>query len=97
MKTLLFMVIPLALMGAACSGDNEPSKPDSKTSGKEISFYATAPKGTRAPSTTTATLQDFIVYAFTDSSVIMNTFFTPSFKSFTSDTTEPKVVPSLPA
>lgn len=72
MKTMLFMVIPLALLGASCSGDNEPSKPDSKTSGKEISFYATAPKGTRAPSTTTATLQDFIVYAFTDSSVIMN-------------------------
>nr|DAW15062.1 MAG TPA: hypothetical protein [Caudoviricetes sp.] len=30
-------------------------------------------------------------------SVLVYTFFIPSFKSFTSDTTEPKVVPSLPA
>lgn len=71
MKNIFLSSISMLLLLAACSSDNkqivsEPS--DSNT----INFYATAPKSSRAPSTTTATLQNFTVYAFTDSSVIMN-------------------------
>lgn len=71
MKKILLAFLPVAILVSACSEDDE-LRPDSLKSASEISFYATAPKVSRAASTTTATLQNFIVYAFTDSSVLMN-------------------------
>lgn len=70
MKKIILTAISGILLLTACSTDNEPS-PSSEEGGK-ISFYAMAPKSSRAPSTTTATLKDFTVYAFTESSVVMN-------------------------
>lgn len=69
MKRIYLAYLPLPLLMAACSSDdgNMPEQ-----SGKEISFYATAPNASRAASTTTATLNSFVVYAFTDAAVIMN-------------------------
>lgn len=70
MKALL-VFFPIVLVVAGCSGGEEPVQPQSESS-NEIGFYATAPKGSRAASTTTATLQNFVVYAYTEASVVMD-------------------------
>lgn len=71
MKHILFALLPAAIAVTACSDNDEPT-PAGPDAGNEISFYAIAPRASRAPSTTTANLQDFVVYAFTDASMIMN-------------------------
>lgn len=71
MKKTFIALLPLAALATGCS-DNQQPDPGPSATGHEIGFYATAPKGTRAASTTTATLQDFLVYAYTDTSVIMD-------------------------
>lgn len=71
MKKLLLAFLPLAALATACSDDDGLS-PDTPKAGNEISFYATAPKTSRAAATTTSSLQNFVVYAFTDSSVLMD-------------------------
>ena len=57
-----------ALCLAGCSENEDMPAP----SGNAIGFSATAPKGSRASATTTATLQDFVVYAYSDTEQIMN-------------------------
>lgn len=71
MKKLLLAFLPLAVLASACS-DDDGLNPDTPQTGHEISFYATAPKSSRAAATTTSSLQSFVVYAFTDSSVLMD-------------------------
>lgn len=71
MKAIIIALLPVVIAASGCSADEEPQQKTSETS-HEISFYATAPKSTRAASTTTATLQNFVVFAYTDASVIMN-------------------------
>lgn len=57
-----------ALCLAGCSENEDMPAP----SGNAIGFSATAPKGSRASATTTATLQDFVVYAYSDTEQIMD-------------------------
>lgn len=71
MKKIFLTSLPALILLAACSSDNEPVNPNSSDDHR-IDFYATAPKSSRAASTTTASLQSFVVYAFTNSAVIMN-------------------------
>lgn len=68
-KVFLILIMIVPLLATSCSNDTDPVPASS--SGK-IGFYATAPKSSRAASTTTATLDSFVVYAFTNSSVVMN-------------------------
>lgn len=68
MKTnLLVGLTALTLTVASCSENDEPK---SQSDGQPIGFSAIAPKQSRA-ATTTATLQSFIVYAFTGSKPLM--------------------------
>lgn len=72
MNKLLFAAMSAAVLATACSEATDISPDDPAANGRAISFYATAPKSSRAASTTTSTLQSFLVYAFTDASVIMD-------------------------
>jgi len=71
MKNLILASITVVLVFTSCNQD-EDGMVDAREPAGEISFYATAPKGSRAASTTTATLKNFVVYAFTNSSVLMD-------------------------
>lgn len=71
MKKIYLAFLTVAMIASGCSDDESPV-PQSSESAHEISFYATAPKGSRAASVTTSTLKNFKVYAFTESSVVMN-------------------------
>lgn len=72
MNKIILAVISVAVLATACSDGSDMSPEDPAANGRAIGFYATAPKSSRAASTTTSTLQSFLVYAFTDASVIMD-------------------------
>ncbi len=55
------------LLGSCTQEENSPDTPQTG-----IGFSAVAPKASRAASTTTASLQKFIVYAYTESSILMD-------------------------
>ncbi len=57
-----------ALAASSCSSD-DPERP---ASGDAISFSAVAPNGSRAASTTTASLKEFVVYGFTEGSTLLD-------------------------
>lgn len=59
----------LLLLGA-CSADDEPV-PENDANGK-ITFSAQVPNSSRAASTTTATIKEFVVYAFTEGATLMD-------------------------
>lgn len=71
MKNILFAFVTGAALLTACSEDSV-TEPQSSDSPGQISFSATAPHSSRASSTTTSSLQSFLVYGFTDTSVVMN-------------------------
>lgn len=68
-KPLLIVILGSVTALSSCNetGDNEMPVDDSV-----ISLSAVVPKGTRGTSTTTATIKDFIVYAYTEGSMLMN-------------------------
>lgn len=63
-NALYIPVVAFAAFAASCSSEDQPvsapvAEPDA------ISFRATVPKASRSASTTTATIKEFIVYAYT--------------------------------
>ena len=66
-RFLLLGLTALTLAVSSCSDDTEPEQ---TSQGKAIGFSAVAPKQSRA-ATTTATLNSFMVYAFTGSKPLM--------------------------
>lgn len=70
MKRMILGSIGFLLLTGACTSDEDVIEP--RNADNAISFYATAPKGSRAAPTTTASLQSFRVYAFTNSAIIMD-------------------------
>lgn len=69
-NSILFLgAIGLASMSTSC-GDDSSEMPDGND--KVISFSAVTPNGSRAASTTTATMKEFIVYGFTEGSTLMD-------------------------
>lgn len=71
MNRYIFYALTVIASLSACSQSDD----DVPVPGQEenvIRFSAQAPKQSRAASVTTATLQNFIVYAFTDSELIMD-------------------------
>lgn len=69
-NSILFLgAIGLALMFTSC-GDDSSEMPDGND--KVISFSAVTPNGSRAASTTTATMKEFVVYGFTEGSTLMD-------------------------
>lgn len=69
--TLIAAIVVGTALLSGCSDINNPEEAIDKSSG-QINFYATAPQKSRAASTTTSTLQSFVVYGFTDTSVVMD-------------------------
>lgn len=65
-------IVPLFVLALLFSGACSQNEDMPENSGNVIGFYATAPKGSRAASTTTSTLQSFVVWAYTDSELLMN-------------------------
>lgn len=61
------MIISALFLAGCSESEDMPA-----ASGNAIGFSATAPKGSRASATTTATLQDFVVYAYSDTEQIMD-------------------------
>lgn len=55
---------------SGCSTDDEPA--EAPVAGNVISFTAVTPKPTRSAPTTTASMQEFVVYAFTNSLTLMD-------------------------
>ncbi len=73
MKNQLFIlgIAGMALAMNACSSDDD--QPSVSTDRSDaIALSAVVPYGTRAASTTTATMKDFVVYAFTEGDTLMN-------------------------
>lgn len=70
MRLSLYATVLAALFFAACSSTDEPIPVDNK--GKVIGFSATAPKESRAAPTTTTSLDSFLVYAYTESEILMD-------------------------
>ncbi|MCM1449159.1 MAG: fimbrillin family protein [Clostridiales bacterium] len=72
MKKHLFIpvIAAMALAITACSNDEPQSVVVNKADA--ISFSAVVPNGSRAASTTTSTIKDFVVYAFTEGDTLMN-------------------------
>lgn len=69
MKRSTFYILAATVFLSACSQSDEPIP---TVDDNVINFSAQAPKQSRAASTTTATLQNFIVYAFTNSDLLMD-------------------------
>lgn len=71
MKTQLFIVgiVGMALTMNACVED-EPEVTPGKSNA--IALSAVVPNGSRAASTTTASMKEFVVYAFTEGDTLMN-------------------------
>lgn len=67
-KMILGIICLGALAASSCSSD-DPERP---ASGDAISFSAVAPNGSRAASTTTASLKEFVVYGFTEGSTLLD-------------------------
>ena len=59
--------IPILFLGSCSQDKNSIDTPQTG-----IGFSATAPKASRAAATTTASLQEFIVYAYTESTILMD-------------------------
>lgn len=70
MKSTASYILAVTVFLSACSQKDEPMSGSGEYN--TIQFSAQAPKSSRAASTTTATLQDFIVYAFTNSELLMD-------------------------
>lgn len=71
MKKLYYYLGLVAITAAlaACDSDNEPA---AQQGDKAIKFSAVVPERSRAASTTTATIKDFVVYAFTENATLMD-------------------------
>lgn len=71
MKTqnLLLVSVIGCVAFTACTENSETDLPDNKNI---ISLSAVVPNGSRSASTTTASIKEFIVYAFTEGSVLMD-------------------------
>lgn len=70
MKKTIYAIAAVSLVLSGCSQKEEPAPVAGNE--KVIGFSATAPKHTRADATTTTGLKSFVVYAFTDSKLIMD-------------------------
>ncbi len=68
-RLLIPALICAAITLNGCHSDDAPETP---STGTGISFSAVVPNGSRVASTTTASIKDFVVYAFTDKSVLMD-------------------------
>lgn len=66
---LLFGLAACAVILSACSETDEPESPAGKNA---IRLSAVVPNGSRSAATTTATIKDFIVYGFTEGSVLID-------------------------
>lgn len=65
-KTVSMLAIAAMLTGAAASCSDNDDQPRADAAEGAISFGAVVPKASRAPSTTTTSINNFTVYAFTD-------------------------------
>ena len=68
-KRIIYLCIAVgALAVSSCSSEEYPDNPVEKDS---IRLSAVVPNRSRANPTTTASIQDFVVYAFTEKSTLM--------------------------
>jgi len=67
-KYLIFALALASIALAACTSDTD----EPRAIGNGISFSATVPNSARAVPTTTATIKEFVVYAFTEGNTLMN-------------------------
>lgn len=67
-----FIYLCLAAGALAVSSCSSEESPQSNSDTNAIKFSAVVPNRSRATATTTATIQDFIVYAFTDKATLMD-------------------------
>lgn len=75
MKSMKNKSIILCLTGcmfalSACTDDRH--EPEATSTDNAISFSAMVPKGSRGAATTTASIKDFVVYAFTEGAMLMD-------------------------
>lgn len=68
-RTLILGLAASLMVLTACTQNDEPESPVSK---KAITLSAVVPNGSRSAATTTATIKDFIVYGFTEGSVLID-------------------------
>jgi len=68
-KYWIFAAVPALMAMAGCA--DEADEPKAIMS-DDILFSATVPNGSRAVPTTTATIKEFVVYAFTEGDTLMN-------------------------
>ncbi len=66
------LLISTALLLSVLSGCSDSDAPQKPADGEAIRLSAVVPNGTRAAATTTATIKEFTVYAFTEGSVLMD-------------------------
>ncbi len=67
-KYLTFALVSASIAFTACTNDSDAPR----AIGTGISFSATVPNGTRSEPTTTASMKEFVVYAFTEGDTLMN-------------------------
>lgn len=69
-KHLIYLSLAIGVL--AVSGCNSEEYPDNPADNGAIRFSAVVPNRSRATPTTTASIQNFVVYAFTESSTLMD-------------------------